>query len=54
MTNHGDYIHSIYFFDPNGLRLELTTEVVPAAEVAGYARSAHGELAAWNREKHAR
>ena len=23
-TKHGDFITSIYFFDPNGLRLELT------------------------------
>ena len=24
-TNHDDWIYSIYFFDPNGLRLEITT-----------------------------
>ena len=26
-TNHDDWIYSIYFFDPNGLRLEITTEI---------------------------
>jgi catechol-2,3-dioxygenase len=26
-TNHDDWIYSIYFFDPNGLRLEITTEL---------------------------
>ena len=25
-TNHDDWIYSIYFFDPNGLRLEITTQ----------------------------
>lgn len=54
VTNHDDYIHSIYFFDPNGLRVELTTEVAPAAEVEGFARTAHAELAQWNRDKRSR
>ena len=26
-TNHDDWIYSIYFFDPNRLRLEITTEL---------------------------
>ena len=26
-TNHDDWIYSIYFFDPNGLRLEITTNI---------------------------
>ena len=26
-TNHDNWIYSIYFFDPNGLRLEITTEL---------------------------
>ena len=26
-SNHDDWIYSIYFFDPNSLRLELTTEL---------------------------
>lgn len=51
VTNHDDYIHSIYFFDPNGLRLELTTEVAEPAVVAGFARTAHAELADWSQGK---
>jgi hypothetical protein len=27
IIDHDGYIHSIYFFDPNGLRVELTVEV---------------------------
>ncbi|RYY77458.1 MAG: VOC family protein [Comamonadaceae bacterium] len=54
VTNHDDYIHSIYFFDPNGFRLELTTEVAPKSEVEGFATTAHDELAQWTREKSAR
>ena len=26
-TNHDDWIYSIYFFDPNNLRLEITTRL---------------------------
>ncbi|HEY8359011.1 MAG TPA: VOC family protein [Ramlibacter sp.] len=54
VTNHDDYIHSIYFFDPNGLRVELTTEVAPAAEVQGFATTAHEDLAHWSRHKQSR
>lgn len=50
-VDHDGYILSIYFFDPNGLRVELTTETAPAEEVQGYARTAHAELAQWNIEK---
>ena len=28
-TNHDDWIYSIYFFDPNNLRLEITTRLGP-------------------------
>ena len=27
ITDH-EFVHSIYFFDPNGVRLEFTTQVV--------------------------
>jgi catechol 2,3-dioxygenase-like lactoylglutathione lyase family enzyme len=50
-VDHDGYILSIYFFDPNGLRVELTTETAPAEEVQAYARTAHAELAQWNTEK---
>lgn len=54
VVDHDGYIHSIYFFDPNGLRLELTVEVADPAVVAGFARTAHAELATWTHEKAAR
>ena len=51
ITDHDGYIHSIYFFDPNGLRLELTVEVADPEEVEAYAREAHEALAAWTAEQ---
>jgi catechol-2,3-dioxygenase len=53
VTDH-HFIQSIYFFDPNGIRLELTAYTGPDEYVAGKARSAHEECAAWTREKAAR
>jgi catechol 2,3-dioxygenase-like lactoylglutathione lyase family enzyme len=50
VTDH-HFIQSIYFFDPNGIRLELTAYTGPDEYVAGKARSAHAECAAWTREK---
>ena len=47
VTDHDGYIHSIYFFDPNGFRLELTVEVADAHTVAEFAREAHAALRAW-------
>jgi glyoxylase I family protein len=52
VTDH-KFIKSIYFFDPNGYRLELTHEL--AREEADYIAkkhaAAHGELSAWTEEK---
>ena len=45
-TDHG-IIKSIYFFDPNGIRLELTTRTATAEEMADHAAHAHEALAAW-------
>jgi catechol 2,3-dioxygenase-like lactoylglutathione lyase family enzyme len=50
-VDHDGYILSVYCFDPNGLRVELTTETAPAEEVRGYAATAHAQLAAWTDEK---
>jgi len=50
VTDHG-FVKSIYFFDPNGIRLEFTAETVTQDEVKEYARNAHSALAAWNKEK---
>lgn len=53
VTDH-HFIQSIYFFDPNGIRLELTAYTGPDEYVAGKARSAREECAAWTNEKAAR
>jgi len=53
VTDH-HIIESIYFFDPNGLRLELTTPTVDAAAMEQLARIAHAEVQTWTREKRAR
>ena len=45
-TDHHS-IRSIYFFDPNGLRLELTVPTVDEAEMQRLATHAHADLAAW-------
>ena len=52
-TDH-HIIQSIYFFDPNGIRLELTVPTMPAEEMDRLADLAHAEAAAWAREKAAR
>lgn len=55
VTDHG-FIKSIYFFDPNGYRLELTHELT--REKADYIekkrQAARGELDEWTKEKAAR
>jgi catechol 2,3-dioxygenase-like lactoylglutathione lyase family enzyme len=53
VTDH-HFIKSIYFFDPNGIRLELTAYTGPDEYVAKKERSAREECAAWTREKAAR
>jgi len=45
-TDH-HIIQSIYFFDPNGIRLELTVPTVDGAEMQRLAGHAHADLAAW-------
>jgi catechol 2,3-dioxygenase-like lactoylglutathione lyase family enzyme len=50
VTDHG-FVQSIYFFDPNGIRLELTTETFAEGEAESFKSNAHTELAAWNKEK---
>jgi catechol 2,3-dioxygenase-like lactoylglutathione lyase family enzyme len=47
VTDH-HIIESIYFFDPNGIRVELTTPTVPQAEMQRLATLAHADLAAWS------
>jgi catechol 2,3-dioxygenase-like lactoylglutathione lyase family enzyme len=50
ITDH-HFIHSIYFFDPNGIRLELTVRAIENAELERLGSNAHEQLAAWNTEK---
>lgn len=45
-TDHG-FLNSIYFFDPNGFRVELTCWTVGADHMEEEARQAHARLAAW-------
>lgn len=52
VTDHG-FVKSIYFFDPNGVRLEFTAETASAEEIKEYARTAHSALAAWTKDKSA-
>ncbi len=53
ITDHG-IIHSIYFFDPNGLRVELTSWAVDQAHMDGEARLARKRLDAWTEMKRKR
>ncbi len=46
ITDHG-FVKSIYFFDPNGIRLELTCRMTGEAEMAKKAAEAHAGLDAW-------
>jgi catechol 2,3-dioxygenase-like lactoylglutathione lyase family enzyme len=50
VTDH-QFIQSIYFFDPNGIRLELTTYTGSDAYMHRKEASARTELDAWTREK---
>jgi len=53
VTDH-HFVQSIYFFDPNGIRLELTWENGSAEYMHEKKASAHGELASWVQEKEQR
>jgi hypothetical protein len=46
VTDH-HIIKSIYFFDPNGIRLELTTPTVDVAGMDALALQAHQDLREW-------
>lgn len=47
-TDH-HIVKSIYFFDPNGVRLELTCRTVSEAEMRAGEDEAHGRLIEWRR-----
>ncbi len=45
------FIRSIYFRDPNGVRLELTARLPVPGYVAAHRDSAHADLAQWTADK---
>ncbi len=47
-TNHDDFILSIYFFDPNGHRLELTTPTCGPERLRMFEEEASRVLSLWN------
>ncbi len=53
ITDH-HIIESIYFFDPNGIRLELTTPTVSPEEMTRLAKKAHQDARDWALEKQQR
>jgi len=46
-----DFINSIYFFDPNGLRLEITARTEEPGYLEKAAGEAHAALSAWTEKK---
>jgi catechol 2,3-dioxygenase-like lactoylglutathione lyase family enzyme len=50
ITDH-EFVNSIYFFDPNGVRLEFTTVVVGEDKLDQYAKEAHTALRSWSEDK---
>jgi glyoxylase I family protein len=53
VTDHHIF-KSIYFFDPNGVRLELTAQLADAGQMAGESQGARARLDAWTARKAAR
>ncbi|MDY6944961.1 MAG: VOC family protein [Pseudomonadota bacterium] len=49
-VDHG-FVRSIYFFDPNGLRLEIAARTEAPGFVAKAKAEAHQQLQAWSRQK---
>ena len=50
ITDHHIF-HSIYFFDPNGVRLELTAQLADEFQMLQESRTAHARLAEWTARK---
>lgn len=50
VVDHG-FVQSIYFFDPNGLRLEITARTEQPGFLMQAAREAHGILEQWTMNK---
>jgi glyoxylase I family protein len=50
VTDHHIF-KSVYFFDPNGIRLELCAQVASELEMLEQSKHAHEQLARWNARK---
>lgn len=50
VTDHRIF-RSIYFFDPNGIRLELCAQLAPEAQMRSEQKGIHEKVAAWSKEK---
>ena len=50
VTDHHIF-HSIYFFDPNGVRLELTAQLADEFQMLQESKTAHLRLAEWTARK---
>ena len=50
LTDHHIF-HSIYFFDPNGIRLELTAQLADEFQMLQESKTAHSRLAEWTARK---
>jgi len=50
VTDHHIF-HSIYFFDPNGIRLELTAQLADEFQMLQESKTAHARLGEWTARK---
>jgi len=50
LTDHRIF-KSIYFFDPNGIRLELSAQLASSAQMLSEQKGIHEKIAAWSQEK---
>jgi glyoxylase I family protein len=50
VTDHHIF-HSIYFFDPNGVRMELTAQLADEFQMLEESKTAHARLAEWTARK---
>src|SRR3569833_1282272 len=50
ITDHHIF-HSIYFFDPNGVRLERTAQLADEFQMLQESKTAHARLADWTAQK---
>jgi len=53
-VDHDGFVSSIYFFDPNGARMELTAPTASPQMLAGYRSKARALCDAWTAEKASR